>query len=167
MSRLFIIEGADSTGKSTLAKKLAYYAVGMYIHASGRPAFHPIMEAYHLDIVETARQNLLNGCTVIIDRHWPSEFAYGSILRPQVSATYSFQRVHEALDPLRPEYIYCRSPRAFERHQTLHKESDHCYTEEQYKQIVAKYDLLFGDVPHRLFNLDTMGLETFMNSLWL
>jgi len=85
MKRLFIIEGPDCSGKTTLAKRIAMMRNAMYIHATGSGKLFAAMLDYHLSIVKNASINLSNGHDVVLDRLWPSEYVYGQIQRPTLS----------------------------------------------------------------------------------
>jgi thymidylate kinase len=146
MSKLIIIEGPDSTGKSSLAKFMAREMRSVYVHASGDKSLHDEMLRYHQTLLTDAKVNLDNGLNVIMDRHWPSEWCYGRILRPHLADRYGFKYVEEMLLHLEPIYIFCHSATAFERHFEIHKQEDHSYTRDDFKKIVDEYRKLHMQV---------------------
>lgn len=158
--KLYIIEGMDSTGKTTLARTLARKIAGVYIHASGNKALHAGMMAYHLNLLEIAKVNMENGWDVVMDRHWPSEYAYGTVLRPALSSSYDFSVIHGVLQMIGPTYVLCNSTEAFARHVESHQDRDHRYTEEQFYKIHHQYVRLFMDIPHHDYVLERDGLDT-------
>jgi hypothetical protein len=163
--RLIVLEGMDSTGKSTLARFLAGHFEATLLHASGNKTFHGIMEVYHQDLLSIAEANLRIGRSVIMDRHWPSEFTYGRILRP-VQVKYDFSAMHEKMQELEATYIFCKSTGSYPRHLETHTKLEQ-YPAESYFSILSEYNLLFDTLPHVKYNLEEHGLEllTFAKSL--
>lgn len=143
MPKLIIVEGVDSTGKSTLSKALAKKLGAHYFHASGHRTLYPSMFAHHQNILDNAQVNLDNGHNVVLDRHWPSEQAYGSVLRPQYYDQYDFFKMTQRLAFMGAEYIICESDHGWERYVELHKDHDkvnyHALTYEQYLMIASNY----------------------------
>jgi len=164
MSRLFILEGLDSTGKSTLSKSLAHERRAAYFHAGGHRDLHAGMYAHHCVILESAEVNLENGLDVVIDRLWPSELAYATVLRPQLVDKYVFAYIRDKLRSLDVTYIYCYSENvieAYERYRVTHLSHDHAVfkhlTPEQYSAINTEYRLIFDNVMHVPYRLEVEG----------
>lgn len=72
---VIVLEGADSSGKTTLAKLLK---PAVYIHCL--PFVGWVKEAHDAALISAVR-HASNGELVIIDRHWISEMIYGPIFR--------------------------------------------------------------------------------------
>lgn len=75
---IFCIEGPDCAGKTTLAKDLASRTNAKIIHAGYR--FKGRMPLYHLAYFRQALK-LAQHQPVIMDRWYPSEYAYGNVFR--------------------------------------------------------------------------------------
>lgn len=139
--RLIIVEGPDATGKTSLAKFIARELDGIYMHASGKKSLWTGMMDYHLNMVENAEWNMLNmRRSVVFDRHWPSEWAYGQVLRPHVSNTvYDFTKMRLTLRKFMPTYIFCESHTSFKRQLESHDQADHRYGSAEYSMIYGEY----------------------------
>lgn len=144
--KMIIVEGADSTGKTSLAKFIARRLGMVYLHASGHKTLHPGMLAYHLELIRSAEFNILLGRGVVFDRLWPSEWCYGRILRSHISEHYLYDRVWDALRIYDPAYIFCFSDKAHERHEANHEDQDHRYCVSEYAQIYGEYKHLCSDM---------------------
>lgn len=150
MSKLIIVEGPDSSGKSTLAKFIALHMPAMYIHATGHKSLHVAMQAYHESLLCSSVVNLKNGHNVVMDRFWPSEHVYGQVLRPCTSAmNYKLATVVEAVDA-HPDvtYIFCMDPLIQARYKEEHVNTDHQYTESEFAAIVGEYRVLREEFIH-------------------
>ena len=89
---VFVIEGPDSAGKTTLANKLAKMTNAKIIHATYR--FKGRMGLYHWAILRKAIR-MSEHSPVIIDRWWPSEVVYGNTYRNGPEPDYSWEELHE------------------------------------------------------------------------
>lgn len=148
--RLFIIEGADSTGKTTLSRRIARHLGAVYIHATGsRPLYETMgaMTAYHQNIIDNARVNMLHGLRVVLDRHWPSEMCYGPVLRPLLHGRekYPHMKFRKALIELDVRYIFCFSDDACDR-QLADKTTDHPYRKPMYNAVYRNYEALYKEL---------------------
>lgn len=143
--KLIIVEGADCTGKTSLAKFIARRLNMIYLHASGHKSLHPGMLAYHLELIKSVEFNVSLGRAVVMDRLWPSEWCYGRVLRAHVSEHYKYDRVWKALAPLRPTYIFCFSDKAHDR-QIADPDNDHTYDSSEYSMIYGEYRALYTDM---------------------
>jgi thymidylate kinase len=147
MSKLFIVEGVDGSGKTTLAKKLTQLTRGVYLHASGRTDIHQCMQAYHHELLKTAEQNLdLGAPAVILDRHWPSELCYGAILRPHHPYPYDAKGMVNLCHALGAVYIYCNGTAGIDEHHKTHAQSDHHYQQTELVKVNIEYAILFEDL---------------------
>lgn len=155
---LIILEGPDSTGKTTLAKVLTKHLHGIYWHTSGRgKLIGPAMQDYLMDIAANVQVNLCNRTPVVLDRHWPSEYAYSRALgRPTVSLI----NISEYMNSLGAVYIYCFSENAEER-QANDPDPAHIYDERQYRRITLEYlklyDMAKTSVPCALYRPEYHG----------
>lgn len=127
------------------------------------------MSAYHNHILHNAEINLENGHNVVLDRHWPSEYAYGRVLRPRFADNYDFDKMMVRADHLNPIYIYCRSADgmpSWERYQQTHAtpvEGMARYDKSVYFAILTEYRSVFGIIPHLKYSIEENGhnMESF------
>lgn len=75
---IFVIEGPDGAGKTTLAEALRDYLGARYIHLTYR--WKDRMHLYHGAALRLATRLAQNN-PVIIDRWWPSEIVYADAYR--------------------------------------------------------------------------------------
>ena len=173
MSNLIIVEGVDSTGKSTLSKFLAKHLNAMYWHSSGHRDLHDSMDVYHEDILGNIKKNIDNGHRVVLDRHWPSQYVYGKVLRPHQHMTgyYPSEKMNELVKSLGGIYVYCHSDFGWERYEETHKDHDAVnyqqLTFERYHELVLAYNALFRVVKHVPYNIEEHGMrvEAFAEAL--
>lgn len=76
--KLYLLEGADATGKSTFAKKLN---VDSYYHCTWSEELDKRLDSYFIGILNSAINDLKSGKNVVIDRHFISENVYASLFR--------------------------------------------------------------------------------------
>lgn len=109
---IFLLEGVDGVGKSTLANEIAKQTKGHILHASYNPNWN--IEAYHIDLIMSAGR-LAVYQPVVIDRWAPSEFVYGSVFRgkPSYDVTAILDEFGDDLDM---RFIYCRNDNAVKNH---------------------------------------------------
>lgn len=138
--QLFIIEGSDCSGKTTLAKSICAIASCAYLHARGDKSLHLAMTAYHQSLTECAEVTLHSNCSVVLDRHWPSEVVYGTVFRKHVLDRYDLRKVVSDIEILSPTYIWCHSDKAAERQQ---KDPNHPYGKSEFAQVVGEYKSLY------------------------
>jgi thymidylate kinase len=110
---IFVLEGPDNSGKSTLAKSLSKKVGGKIMHATYR--FKGRMFEYHLATFRLALKAAQHQ-PVILDRWWPSESAYGNTYRE--GAEYSkeqFAVLQQLAKDYFVSYTYC-VPTRFEEY---------------------------------------------------
>lgn len=142
--KLFILEGADRVGKTTIAKYLARYYDAIYWHMTCSSTLAPAMLDYQSNCLDNIIDNMLMGRNVIIDRHWPSEVCYGSVLR-KVDTDLIRKRFEGKLRELGARYIFCFNPKAGELHEA-DKDPDHPYDADIYDEIYRNYYDLYIDM---------------------
>ena len=101
---IFILEGPDGVGKTTLAKRMHQELKAEYLHLSYRWPDH-MFEYHHAAIRWAIRKNRKSH--VILDRWWPSESLYAAEFRggsrwPWMS--YALDSIAQHNDVM---YIYC------------------------------------------------------------
>ncbi len=75
---IFVFEGPDGAGKTTLAKALTEYLGGRYVHLTYR--FRDKMDVYHYAAIRLVA-HLSQHQPVILDRWWISEILYAEAYR--------------------------------------------------------------------------------------
>lgn len=146
--RLFIVEGPDNCGKSTLAKAIATNLGATYWRMTSGQGLseHDAMRLYQLNALDNAKINIAAGRSVVFDRHWPSDQVYGAILRGRPSLLPTDLRLVELeCKSLSVVYISCCRDNAVEEH-AKEKDPDHPYDDSVYEQIVERYDELFSEL---------------------
>jgi thymidylate kinase len=140
---LFIVEGPDACGKTTFAREFSQYLGGVYWHLSapvGTPLNDAVLE-YDRNCNENIETNLRMGRHVVIDRHWPSEVAYGSAFRP-TGVRPEITEIAAETSLFRPMYIFCMDPNgvesAAERH-ARHQDPGHPYDPAGYRKVYEGY----------------------------
>jgi len=85
MKNILVLEGAGSSGKTTLARAILEANPGsLYFHAA--PFVGWVVEA-HRAMLDAAKWHAREGKLVVIDRHWISEYVYGPIFRNAVACS--------------------------------------------------------------------------------
>ena len=162
MPRLIICEGIDSTGKSTLSRFLSQELNAFYFHASGHKSLYNGMFAQHELILQNAIINLQNGHNVVLDRHWPSELAYATVLRPELVDKYNFIKMVAMIEKLKPIYVHCTSENGWERYLKTHSDHDteifKRLTKENYFAIMGEYKQIFQNVDHIPYSIEEHGM---------
>jgi thymidylate kinase len=140
MKRLIILEGPDECGKSTLAGNIARYFKGVQLHSTASPKLFPALEDYHKNILANAVDNMENGLTVVLDRFWPSEVAYGcKLFRPESEYQLVAEALHTEVVKHNYLYIFCFSTQGWNRYKKGHVDPAHSLTLEQYLQVWKNY----------------------------
>lgn len=133
-SKLFIVEGPDSMGKTALAKFFAQRLKAVYLHCTAKDIQHD-QYGYLLNMAKNAIENMrLHDCHVILDRHWPSEMCYAPVFRPDNVANTAevFELTKEAI------YIFCLPANGSSMLRHLEK-PEHKFSAIEYNQIVENY----------------------------
>jgi len=102
---IVILEGADGTGKTTLARALETHYGAAYIH--GR--YYPRAWPYHLAMLRAACRESQKRL-VVVDRHWISEAIYGRVYRgvgEHLALARMFYRIWYRFGAL---YVICAPP---------------------------------------------------------
>jgi thymidylate kinase len=153
---MVIIEGADGTGKTTLAHGIAKWLDAQYIHCSYHPSWD--IETYHRHVLHFAgKLEEQSSVEVVIDRWAISEAAYGNAYRSKPA--YDTKALHdEAMRAYNPTLIYCHNNQAIENHKTRLFERDEMFEDispvvEQYENIMASGDYA-SYIPYDYTNMD-------------
>lgn len=108
---IYVLEGPDGTGKTTLANEIARQVNGFVVHATYNKYWD--MKAYHTKLMQNARELDESGISVILDRWAPSERVYGNVFREGES--FSTKRLIDKYND-GIVWIYCWNENAAENH---------------------------------------------------
>jgi len=108
---IYVIEGPDGTGKSTLAAAIAKKVNGQVLHLTYKQT--KSSERYHIIFMQAAQDLDDIGIPVILDRWVPSERVYGNVFRK--GERFNTDKVIKAYGN-GVVWIYCRNDNAVENH---------------------------------------------------
>jgi len=74
---ILVLEGADASGKTTLARWLVRHRAARYLHLG---PYRDVWK-WHVGAYVYAQKLAAAGNLVVVDRHWPSECLYGGVYR--------------------------------------------------------------------------------------
>lgn len=122
---IFVLDGPDGVGKTTLGKRLAERTGGKYLHLTYR--WKDKINLYHDAAIRwAARQKE----TVIIDRWWPSEAVYAKAYRGGSTWPLYGRMAERVAGKFGVLYIYCLPDsveEAVDRHRKLKNEREEMY----------------------------------------
>lgn len=120
---IYILEGPDGVGKSTLANAIYEQTKGHILHCTWKKEFD--MQRYFTDVFEVALK-LNQYQDVIIDRWAPSEWVYGNVFRggPSFNVT-SFVWDISRGQPMK--FIMCSNENVVENHKKHLAERDEMF----------------------------------------
>ena len=148
MKKLFVLEGPDCSGKSTLARALQKKTNGVIFHASGNKLLWPVMHEYHQSIIDNAFA-VLEHHDVIIDRLWLSELVYHRVLRPHLERRYQWELLDAQIRGKQGLYITCYpDPGIYARYEK-NIDPSHPYDMETFKRICTGYLIEFTTMHSR------------------
>ena len=138
--KLFIVEGIDCTGKSTLTRHMARETGAIYFHATASKKLFPGLADYHNNIMDNVEHNLANGHDIVLDRFWPSEVAYGlGCMRLDSGYQNVWPAIHNRIKKQQVCYIMCFSSFAYARYEKGHEDPAHCLSKDQFANVLAAY----------------------------
>lgn len=143
--KVFIIEGPDRTGKTTLARAIAEYVnvrrCVTYWHCDFTKKLALAMEDYQYSVIKNLETNFTLGNTIIIDRLWPSNVVYREVLDNQPAVDW--EPMKSLLRQLGAVYVFTDCASGLARH-AADKDPAHAYTDEQYRAITHRYRQLYA-----------------------
>lgn len=132
---MIILEGADGTGKTTLANAIAHKLNGMVLHAGFDKRWD--IRQYHSAIITSAYFYENAGCPTIIDRWTVSEEVYGRVFRG--GAAYdTAAMMKDACISYDPILIYCRNDNVVENHKKNKAEREEMF--DDMTEVAKVYD---------------------------
>lgn len=154
---IYILEGPDGTGKSTLANALQEKTKGHLMHLTFNK--HWDMKAYYMAAYKAALE-LSEYQDVIIDRWIPSEIIYGHVFRGGPSFNTS-----EIPGFDKATYIYCWNDNAVENHLANKKNRAEMF--DDMTHVVAAFDKYIetSPLPWKKYNFNHMSVEAFIEDV--
>jgi thymidylate kinase len=155
---IFLIEGADGCGKTTLAEYIAKELNGMVLHAIYRPEIN--MEVYHKDLLTFARVFSNMGIPIILDRWALSEIIYGNVFRDGPS--YDAESLLEQNDIT---YIYCHNDDVVVNHKRNSKTRKEMF--DDMEEVASQYDTYIekSNLPWNIYDFNYNNKESFLRGL--
>lgn len=141
---LFIIEGADGSGKTSFAEMLSKQTGYPILHRS-----QPKDEDEKVRMFDEYMRLASSSKNVILDRCWYSEMVYGPVMRDESVLSYpDMYKLERAAKKHGAIIIYCT-----DKIETLWKRcqrrgEDYIVDANTYKQIYDGYEELMRGVPH-------------------
>lgn len=118
MTKLYILEGADGTGKTTLSQEILAQTKGHLLHCTWKKEWD-IKEYFHQ--IHEAALVLLQYQDVVLDRWAVSDYVYANAYRG--GATFepddfmlNTMGIATAVDKTMTRFIYCSNDKAVENH---------------------------------------------------
>lgn len=140
---VIIIEGADGSGKTTLANQLSEQTGYKIIHRT-RPKTEEdkaLMMVEYLQIIES-------GENVIFDRCWYSEMVYGPVMRDVSVISYAqMYDLERQLTEVGAMIIYCTDAKQVLWARCQERGEDYIVDRTTFDNICDRYDALFA-LPH-------------------
>ena len=126
---IFVLDGPDGTGKTTLARGLQEYLGARYIHLTYR--FKDKMHLYHGAAIRLAAR-LAEKQPVILDRWWPSEIVYADAYSGGSKFMRHYFLLEHIANMLGVTYVFCLPydrERYLEHYDKLKDEREEMYDE--------------------------------------
>ena len=160
---MIIIDGADCTGKTTLARSICEALGAQYLHCSFDKRWN--MEEYHRLMLHTAgKLEQIANVPVVMDRWALSEHAYGNAYRDG-PAYDTLTLMQEAVDAYSPTFIYCRTDHAAATHAYMRDNRKEMFDE--ISSVIAEYDKIIelGQYPtHILYDYTKHDRDAFVDA---
>lgn len=138
--RIIILEGADGTGKSTLAREIQDQTKGSILHATYRADLN--MFEYHTTLMMAAFALASMGETVVLDRWAPSERVYSNVFRNgesyQTSVLIGESEVAAEDVGIILRWVYTHNEDAIENHTKNKDTRDEMY--DDMTKVVEEYE---------------------------
>lgn len=104
---IFVLEGPDGAGKTTLGHKMAEMLECEYVHATWDKQTNEHMDVYHTSYLLKMIHASAEGRSIVVDRWWPSETAYASVFRDPMRWNGICRCLDRVFQRLGGVYIMC------------------------------------------------------------
>lgn len=162
---IYILEGPDGVGKTTLAEEIAKQKDATVVHPYFNKKWN--MEAYHTAFIQFAEYMSDAGINVVLDRWTPSEEVYAKVFRDGAAYnTDSMIRYYYHQLKLPIVFIYCRNDNAVKNHLKNSKERHEMF--EDMTRIVEEFDEYVEQRPEMNwlhYDYDKVNMEEFVKEL--
>ncbi len=143
---IIIIEGPDGSGKTMLAEKLAKQNKCSVVHRQ-----QPKTEEDKRVMMEEYVKLIKSNKTVILDRSWYSELAYGPVMRDESVISYPEMYVlEELLARLGGLIIYATGSKTTMWNRCQHRGEDYITDRDTFNTICDNFDVIMNTVPHHI-----------------
>lgn len=158
---IYILEGADGTGKTTLARKILDKTNGHYLHSTYDRYWN--IQDYHQQIAESAISlNIYQD--VVIDRWALSELIYGNVFREGPS--YNVETTLKNLDNEQwVTWIYCKNDNAIINHLRNKRKRKEMFND--MTEVTKEYDkyINISELEWIIFDFNKHNLDDFVKDL--
>lgn len=157
---IYILEGPDGVGKSTLAAAIADKTKGHVLHCSWKPGWK--MEEYFKTVMESA-ERLDWYQDVVIDRWVPSEWVYGHVFRGG-PAFDAFEFIKNNVRDYDVRWVMCRNDNAVLNHLKNKDKREEMF--EDMTDVVANFMLFQNDTPELKwidYNYDKVNMNDWVD----
>lgn len=158
---IYILEGADGTGKTTLARKILDKTNGHYLHSTYDRYWD--IQDYHQQIAESAI-SLDIYQDVVIDRWALSELIYGNVFREGPS--YNVETTLKNLDNEEwVTWIYCKNDNAIINHLRNKRKRNEMFND--MTEVTKEYDkyINISELEWIIFDFNKHNLDDFVKDL--
>lgn len=156
---IYVVEGVDGTGKSTLCQAIANEVNGLVIHSTFNREWN--IYEYNRQTMEYAQALSAAGINVILDRWAVSEEIYGTVFR--AGPSYDTLKLIREYDNI--VWIYCRNDNAVENH--LRNQQNRVEMFRDVSEAARLYDeyVSRSDLNWSVFNFEEVITDDFIEDL--
>ena len=158
---IYILEGPDGAGKTTLANEIAEQKKASVIHSYFNKRWD--IKKHHMDVWNAA-QKVSEWNPVVLDRWAPSEFVYGNVFRGKPG--YDVKGLLSNWDDSQVVWIYCRNDNAVENHLKNMKRREEMF--DDMTEVVKAFDEFVESTPELgwlTYDYDKMDMKQFVKEL--
>lgn len=159
---IYVLEGPDGTGKTTLAREIYDQTKGHILHCTWKKEW--TMKEYFIEILKVARQ-LDKYQDVVIDRWAPSEWVYGSVFRG--GGQFDVFSFLWEQDLKGVKFIMCQNDNAVLNHFKNKQEREEMF--EDMTDVVSNFMLFKNDSSDVIdwidYNYDKVDMKEFVKEL--
>jgi hypothetical protein len=161
---IYVLEGPDGVGKTTLANAILAKTKGHLLHCTWRKEW--TMWRYFLDIMDTAQvySNRYQQ-DVVIDRWAPSEKVYGDVFRGGPSFDINILLKTGIRNDKGIKWVMCRNDNVVENHQRLLLERDEMFDDMSKVQEGFDEFVKESGLPWIIYDYDKVNMDKFVEEL--